>query len=424
MKRGFIFSLLCVCFVAAQALTDNLLINGGFEESSTSFLGTSFSGWDKIPAQTATVETEDKVEGNQSMRVTKASNNSREFYQEIDVSGFEEGTAFDISGYSKLVASVGEEDVQIICYFTRLNVAGQAGDTISKFWQLTADKWVVFNETMLQPEKASRLHVGIKMAVGVSALFDGFEVHAGDSDVPYMKVEPTSFSEVKTEINTEVTVGTFTIIQKNLDGMTELDITGNDAKMFSLSVASITGATESAEITVTYKPTAVGHHEAYVHISNSNNPEVNPGLIPLRGTCGDSSAEPVFTVNPEPELPVFGCVVGEKQTVTLLVHSENLIDYPTASIQVISEESGFLISQGLLSKNMDVELTVTFSPIKAGTYESILTVKSTDANKSFVYTLKGEATEKKTSKPPTSQSNAKRLEPIFFGRCSVCRFRC
>lgn len=391
-----LFASFCVLFLMSMTLQaqDNLLSNGGFEKSSTSFLGTTFDGWDKIPAQTATVETADKVEGVQSMRVTKATATSREFNQSVDVSGFDEGTEFSISGFAKLVKSVGEEDVLFYAYFTRLHQEGQASDTISEFVSLPLDEWKALEHKIARPQNASRLYVGVKLAVGVSALFDNFAVYASASDAPELKVVPSSFEEVSAEINTEVTVGVFTLIQKNLTGMTNLEITGQDAQMFKLSAVGIPGKTESTDITVTYKPTAIGHHEAFIHITNRDNAAVNPDLIKISGVCHDSQTEVVFTVSPEPELPEFSCVVGETRTATILVHSENLVDYPMASIEVVSEESGFYISQGMLSKNADVELTVTFSPLKAGSYESRLTISCKDANKSFVYTLKGTATPK------------------------------
>ncbi len=407
--------LVLVCMTALSATVlfaqTNLLTNGGFEESKeSSFLGivsTDFPGWDKVPSQVATAETDDKVEGNQCMRVTKAKNNHREFYQEISVLDMDEGTEVFLSGYCKMLESVGDADLELECYWIRLNGSGQASDTLRQVvGNLPLDQWLLLEGSVIRPANASRLHLGVKMAVGVSALFDDFKVYTSGEPVPSIKVSPTSFSEVEAEINTEVSVGTLTLTQANMTSATTLEVTGNDAQMFRLSQTEVSQDVASAQIEVFYRPTAAGHHEAAILFDNKNHTTALPSIIVLRGVCKDSSTESVFTVSPMPELPDFECVEGSEQSVTIMVSSENVVDYPTASINHI-KGAAFVIDRSMFPRNTDSDITVTFKPSQAGSFESQLTLSCSDTGDKIVFNLKGTATAK------TAENIDWQLEPVF-----------
>lgn len=281
-------TLLVLAFItaafAAQAQT-NLLKNGGFEQSSTSFLGTTFDSWDKIPSTTASAQTDDKVEGNQSMQITNATAAQREFYQDLTSSAaLVEGATYDLSFWCKKTVAKGDEDIIFTAYWTCYPPSSKASDTVRAVVNAT-DSWSQFKTQITCPAKAQRLTFDVKVATGTTTLFDDCQVTVAESD-----------------------------------------------------------------------------------------PD-----------------KPVMTATPA-SLPAFEAFVGETKEATIKIHSENLTNLPTISVEHI-KGAAFVSYSSMLPKNTDTDVTIAFKPQEAGNFESKLTIHNSEAG-DIVINLYGTATQK------------------------------
>lgn len=196
-----------------------------------------------------------------------------------------------------------------------------------------------------------------------------------DPNAPHYTVTPEKTDTAKTTVGDSVLVAEFTIQHHNITRPTTMYIGGPHRDMFVLEKESVAG--DGGTVKVWYKPTKVGKHTGYF---NTDNPEATADNknIKLNGIATDAANPPSLTVTPI-ILPPFHAMVGEKMSDTVYVTSANCTE--NISITVAHNEgAAFTINGSELPKNMDsVKTVITFAPVKAGAYSSVITWSSNGA---------------------------------------------
>ncbi|OUN72802.1 choice-of-anchor J domain-containing protein [Barnesiella sp. An55] len=368
---------------------DEMLSNPGFEDTSTSpFFGTTFDDW-SATGITLDIETTDKVEGEQALKVTKASRNESYLSQEI-AGNFESGATYRLRIKYKVLTSQSGSDVKLNCYWESPRDGKLDHDSdklITDFF--TASDWTEKAVETTLPEGATRFYFNVMVAKNASVLFDDFsfqKVEGATPTEPTLNVSPNSFTELSTRLNQPIDYPTVTIQQANLSQPVTISITGKDSQYFSASVQSTTEPTQ--EVIFTYNPTVIGRHTATVSIESAGNYELTQ-TFQLKGYCIDPNNPPTISLEPA-TIPAFTAKVNERSTAKATLSSQNCIDYVRASIEHI-EGAAFSISSTLFVKNISNPITFTFAPNQAGNYHSKIHFTTLEG-KELVVDLKGTAT--------------------------------
>ena len=233
---------------------------------------------------------------------------------------------------------------------------------ISVFNAPTQPTIYCINETFTFFRLNIRICFRVIIAKNVVVLFDDFSFQKieGSTPVPTeptLTVSPTTFTEVSTRLNVPVDFPTVTIKQANLSNPVTVTITGKNANQFSSSVELTTEPTQN--VVFTYTPTEVGRHTATVTVESAGNYELTQ-TFQLKGYCIDPNNPPSMSISPA-TVPAFTAQVDEQSTSTIVLSSENCIDYIYASVSHI-EGAAFSISNTLFIKNISNNITVTFAP--------------------------------------------------------------
>ncbi len=380
--------------LATSALAaDEMLFNPGFEESGpNSFLGTKFESWYTTGSVLA-AETTDKVEGEQSLKVSEAPLAKNTLYQEIE-GPFESGATYRLRIKYKVLTSQSGNDLKLDCFWEDPREQKPTHD-IDKLQTdfFTADTWSEKIVETTYPEGATRFQFRVLISKKVVVLFDDFsfqKVEGTDPVVPTeptLTVSPTSFTELRGLLNQSVDYPTVTLTQANLDQPVTITITGKDAQYFSASVTSTTEPTQ--EVVFTYAPTVIGCHTATVTVECAGHYELSQ-TFQLKGYCIDPDNPPTITVTPA-TVPAFTAKADETSTQKITLSSQNCIDYIRASVEHI-EGAAFTINNALFVKNISNAVTVTFAPKAAGEYHSKIHFTTLEGQE-VVVDLNGTATE-------------------------------
>lgn len=369
MKKLSLLLALWLSFTGAFAANE-MLFNAGFEESSSNFLiGTEFEDWYTSGTVLAT-ETTDKVEGEQALKITEAKIAENILYQDIE-NGFEAGATYRLRIKYKVLTSQNGNDLKLDCFWNHPQDGMLNQDSIKLHTDFfTADTWTEKTVETTYPEGATKFCFRVIIAKNVVVLFDDFSFQKieGSTPVPTeptLTVSPTTFTEVSTRLNVPVDFPTVTIKQANLSNPVTVTITGKNANQFSSSVESTTEPTQN--VVFTYTPTEVGRHTATVTVESAGNYELTQ-TVQLKGYCIDPNNPPSMSISPA-TVPAFTAQVDEQSTSTIVLSSENCIDYIYASVSHI-EGAAFSISNTLFIKNISNNITVTFAPKQAGNYHS------------------------------------------------------
>ncbi len=392
MKR-FALSFLYLIATISLSAQENLLENSGFEDykSLGGFLGTEFSGWGVPMGSTA--ELNDVHGGTVALYAAETNMNTNKVEQEV-VGTFEEGTTYRLSIWYKVKTSKEGQDVRFNSHW----VCGTEGDSehdadvlVSEYF--TSAEWKEATVETTVPKGATRFYFRAEVTKKAQVLFDDFsfaKIAKEPTAEPTLEVAPQTLSAVKATINNAVDFEALTIRHANLTSPILLDITGTNRDFFSLNRTTISETEE--KVVITYLPTAIGNHTAYLMIDNADNPELSQ-MIKLSASATDPTAKPTLTVTPL-SLPDFAAKVTEEQTCTLTVKSENATDYVYAHV-AHSKGAAFFINNAMLPKNMESQVVVTFRPTTAGEFASTVTF-STAGAASVMINLQGTATADET----------------------------
>jgi hypothetical protein len=181
-------------------------------------------------------------------------------------------------------------------------------------------------------------------------------------------------------LNTPTVVGRFTAVAKNLANDVAIEITGTNRSMFSVEPSVIKAGTSTTEIVVTYTPTNIGVHKAYLLVGDD--------IYRSMAYASYDPENPAAVTVDTGELVQFEAAPGSTQQQTITVKATNLADY--ASVAVMKESNGaFQINTTKLwVKNGDNKVIITFAPKSAGTYTERLQITALGIDPVYV-TVKG-----------------------------------
>ena len=404
MKKQCIFqaliagALLTGAPVSAET-NSNLLNNGSFEEYSCNFIGCSFDDW-TTPLGQATANESDKIDGEVSLSLNITSNYTIDNPVSLSDETYAVGTRFQVVMYYKVTAITAGSEIKSDCYWDAK--AGANADLInahdaSVLRQTLTDTvstaWDSIVIVTTKPEKSTNLRVRVTIPKGTKVLFDAFRVTKMKDEVPvepFITVTPQTLSSVSCEIGQTATFQTVHIEHGNVESATTFYVGGENSDQFELSANQLPADQSSLDLVVTYKPTKAGTHTAALIFDNARHTTILPSLIPLRASCTDPTAQPTITVTSE--VPTFETTVGKQVSGKFTVKSENCTDFLYLSVSHVQGEA-FTIVESMLAKNYESEVTVYFTPLEEGTYQSIVTITSENAAPVIV-TLNGKASAK------------------------------
>ncbi len=371
-----------------------LLQNGGFEEFTTgSFMGVptaEYTYWSFSGGGTGlSTEGTDVKEGANAFKTSSEFKIDGTLYQSVDVSNFNTGDEFELRIYYKVLTPQGDNSIALASYWASAKEGALIDDADKlKVTLENATDWKKVTVRTKKPEKATKFEFTLSIAAKVIVLLDDFGFEYVEPEA-YFSVTPETVTSVQANINTEVPVATFTVRQKGLTQPVKLELGGKDAAMFALEKNQVTAAEETFK--VTYKPTAVGHHTAALHVTDDESAEISlfNRMISLSGTAIDPTKTPVITINPT-TLPAFKCAAQTEQTATVKVSSENCTDFVYAKIEQ-TKGHAFLIDGSMLPQNIETQTVVTFKPTEEGEYAATITW-STEGGESVSLNVIGTAT--------------------------------
>ena len=381
-----------------EAGGDNLILNHSFEEYSCNMFGCQFEEWNMALGYGSANST-DKLDGNNSLMIN-ASSMATVLDQGVALTDadYAAGSKFTLTLNYKVQTMPEGETLALDCYWE----AAAGGDSEateaheSDILRVDLEKgsgWMSKELVTTKPAKSSNLRVRVKVPKSAKVLFDNFSLYYTPSTDPYIEVSPTTLPQFSLNIG-ETATKTVHIRQGNLSGKTTFYVGGKDASQFSLSASELAADQSDLDLIITYAPTSAGTHSASLIFDNAAHTTILPDMISLSGTCSDPSAKPLISVTPS-TLPDFEVLEGKQQKMVVTLSSVNCTDFVYARVDHISpkEHGTFTIDGSTYSKNSEATVTITFSPIEAGTYQSTLTFYTAGAE-NVVLTLNGKGIAK------------------------------
>ena len=209
---------------------------------------------------------------------------------------------------------------------------------------------------------------------------------------PQITVNPTELSFEGYVDNTYTK--TFTVTGANLEG--DITISKQGSSDFTVSPTTITAANAAngVEVTVTYKPTAVGSGNATLTLSSTNAESVT---VTLTGNGKPIVPELIA----DPESLSFRTSLGEPQTKSISVLGANLEGDVT--IALTDQADVFSVDKTTISKSEaeeGAEFNVTFSSEAEGTFNGTILLTSPNLNDQVTITLTASANDGGTASDP------------------------
>ena len=188
---------------------------------------------------------------------------------------------------------------------------------------------------------------------------------------PEMTVNPVKFDMKEGYVGESVEVAKFHISAKALPSAVNLELTGKNFEMFELSTEKIAKGSSETDVVVTYKPTAIGKHQANVVIDCPSVPDLAQ-TIRLNAYAIDRQNPP--TVTSVPAVPAkFSAKVGESQQQTIAVTTANLPYFANLKVKT---SGTFTINNTMIPANATTNIVVTFKPNAAGEYTNSIVVSA------------------------------------------------
>ncbi len=204
---------------------------------------------------------------------------------------------------------------------------------------------------------------------------------------PALTVTPEKVETVAGTVGQTTEVATFHFSATAMPDVTRLEITGAGKAQFSLSASEIAAGSSETDVTVSYTPTAVGKHRAYLMIDCDALPAVSK-MIMLDAYAIDAQNPPTVTVSPATP-DKFTAKVGEEQDQTITVTTSGLPDYAYVKV---AEVGAFRVGSSMLLRNAENALRVTFAPTAAGTFATDIIITTLGVDTVRIH-VEGEATE-------------------------------
>lgn len=197
---------------------------------------------------------------------------------------------------------------------------------------------------------------------------DDVWVPAGE---PSIEVTPTTLPMIEGQVGASNQVGTLHISARHLPGDVTIEVTGTNRSLFTTSVATISAGSSETDVVITYQPDAVGKHSARIFIDCPAAPQLSQSIT-LSAYAIDPANPSSIEANPV-SLAAFQAKVGETHEQTLTVTTVNLPDYAYVRL---ATPGAFRLSTGMLLKQAETPITVTFAPTEAGEYSNEIIITS------------------------------------------------
>lgn len=238
-----------------------------------------------------------------------------------------------------------------------------------------AGKMRIFKQTSLIgtsiPTEAAEV---VGLSTSMSAVIigprsaDDVWVPAGE---PSIEVTPATLPMVEGQVGASCEVGTLHISARHLPGIVTIEVTGANRNLFTPSVTTLSAGSSETDVVITYQPDAVGKHSARVFIDCPAAPLLSQSIT-LSAYALDPANPSSIQASPVP-LEAFVAKVGETHEQTLTVTTVNLPDYAYVRL---AEPGAFRLSTGMLLKQAETPVTVTFAPIEEGQYSNEIIISS------------------------------------------------
>ena len=184
---------------------------------------------------------------------------------------------------------------------------------------------------------------------------------------PSIEFTPEKIEQKAGALGKTVEVATIHVSAKNMTAVTTFELAGKNADQFSLSQSKIEKGNSETDIVISYTPTEVAVHKAYIMV-NCPSIEDYYKTINFSAYAIDEQNPPTITVSPT-ELPKFQAKVGETSEQTLEITTANMPDYAYVKVK---DAGQFILSNTMLMRNTKNTVKVTFKPTVAGTYNTSL----------------------------------------------------
>ena len=389
--------------VSAEETSGNLIQNPGFEsyeDKNGGIFGnyTEFASWERSGFGCVSEKT-DVYEGATAMKL--GGSTAMTVYQQITGltdAAYDADVPFRLTVHYKAVTIASGGKVSLDAYWEHATTAdGLKTHDAAKLQRVLSDsvqsEWQTLVVETTRPAQAKSFMLQFKATAKSYVLIDslGFEALPTTApDEPYITVTPKSLSSVSCEKGQSVDFPTLHIEQGNITGTTTFELSYTDADQFRLSRSSMSADESACDLIITYAPTKAGTHKAVLNIDNTNHTSLFQSIT-LNASCTDPDATPTITVTPS-VIPTFETVAGKQVKGTFTVKSENCTGYVFLTVNHVQGQA-FTTLESMLAKNYETEVTVYFTPLEAGTYQSTVTLTSEGATP-VVVTLNGTASAK------------------------------
>jgi len=368
-----------------------LLKNGSFEKYKTSSSpfgsATTFDDWDLsgILGTALAVETTDVLEGQAAFKTTKDVT-AGNLYQEINCENYATGDQFDIRICYK---NLDTKDSAIVLNSYWASSMGATEPLVQpeelKQALPNSQVWDTITIRATKPEQAKYFVMKFNFAKKAQVLLDNLDFKYYEDTVPYFSVMPEKETYSFTaNINSDTTLVTLTIRQRNLKQPVKLELLGTGKAAYSIDKTQVTAAEET--VTIKFKTSTTGKFNATLNITDDESTETSlmNKSIWFYGTAIDPSKTPELIVTPL-EFDTFRCKALEEVTDTIFVTSSNCSDYVRCwANEQTGEPWAFGISKSYLSANATDTIILTFAPKKAGNYTAKIKVFTTGTDTIFI----------------------------------------
>lgn len=185
---------------------------------------------------------------------------------------------------------------------------------------------------------------------------------AGD---PAITITPEKIEQTAGKLGQTVEVATLHVSTKNMTMPTFFELAGKNTDQFALSQTKIEKGSAETDIVITYTPTEVAVHRAYVLVTCPSIEDYDKSIA-FSAYAIDEQNPPTITLNPQ-KLEQFTAKINEKSEQTIEVTTANMPDYTYVKLK---DPGAFLLNNTMLIRNMTNTLKVTFQPKKAGIYST------------------------------------------------------
>ena len=352
-----------------------LLKNASFEDYEVrSFLGvpaTEFDDWTGLNSAGLTAEKTDVLDGETALKTTVDYKTTGTLYQSINMEDYNAGDEFKLRICYKVLTDQGAGTLTLNSYWASARTSQMSDDAAILYGVALPNSavWDTLEVVTHKPTDATKFEFRLTVLKNAIVLLDNFAFEYVEP-TQYFSVTPTSVKSVTTDINTNIAVGTFTVKQKGLTQPVVIEITGTGAAMFSADKTQVT--TDGEQVVVTYHPTAVGNHDAYITFVDDENHTTTlcNTAVGLHGTAIDPTQKPTISVTPM-TLPHHTIAAQTWVYDTLTLTSTNCIDDVFCHVTHLTG-SAFQLLDYSLPKNTTRAVVLQFYPKEAGECSSKL----------------------------------------------------